>query len=81
MIPQIIDGDMRVWTVIQEHPETYDVFRNFGCPDMRKGIFALSAHIMKVSWAARVHHIELDRLLADLNQAVSEHHLETPVHH
>jgi len=72
MATRTIDGDMKVWNVIQEHPETYDVFRKFGCPDMRKGIFALSAHVMKVRWAARAHHLDLDKLLAALNEAVAE---------
>ena len=79
MATQTIDGDMMVWKVIHEHPETYDVFREFGCPDMRKGIFALSAHVMKVRWAARAHHIELARLLAALNEAVAKSEGDLPV--
>ncbi len=71
MTKQVISGDMKVWDVIQNYPETYEVFRQFGCPDMRKGMFAISAHIMKVRWAARAHHIELDKLLESLNEAVS----------
>jgi len=78
---QTIEGDMRVWNVLQEHPETYEVFRRFGCPDMRKGFFAMSAHIMKISWAARVHHIELDRLLSDLNRAIERHDEEMIARH
>ncbi len=71
MTRQVINGDMKVWDVIQDYPETYQVFRRFGCPDMRQGIFAVSAHFMKVRWAARAHHIELDELLAGLNEAVA----------
>lgn len=70
MLRETITGDMRVWDVIQRYPETFEVLRRHGCPDMRHGIFALSAHIMKVRWAARAHHIELDQLLHDLNTAV-----------
>jgi hypothetical protein len=68
-----ITGDMRVWEVIQRYPETFEVFRRHGCPDMRKGIFALSAHVMKVRWAARAHKIPLDELLRDLNAEVETH--------
>lgn len=70
MARKTITGDMRVWEVIQRYPETYDVFRRHGCPEMRKGIFALSAHVMKVRWAARAHKIPLDELLRDLNAEV-----------
>jgi hypothetical protein len=66
-----ITGDMRVWTVIQRYPQTYDVFRKHGCPDMRKGIYALSARVMKVKWAARAHKIPVEALLRDLNAAVA----------
>jgi hypothetical protein len=69
---QVINADMKVWDVVQDYPETYQVFRRFGCPDMRKGMFAVSAHFMKVRWAARAHHIELDELLTGLNEAVAE---------
>ncbi len=68
MATQMINGDMKVWDVIQKYPETFEVFERFGCPDMRKGFFAFSAHVMKVRWAAKVHHIDLDLLLSDLNQ-------------
>jgi hypothetical protein len=68
---ETINGDMRVWEVIRKYPETYDVFRKHGCPDMRKGIFALSARVMKVRWAAKAHKIDAHELLRELNQAVS----------
>jgi len=65
-----ITSEMRVWEVIKHYPQTFEVFRSHGCPDMRKGIFALSARIMKVKWAAKAHKIPLDDLLRDLNTAV-----------
>jgi hypothetical protein len=70
MAHETITADMRVWEVIRKYPETFEVFRRHGCPDMRHGLFAVSAHIMKVRWAARAHHIELDQLLHELNAAV-----------
>lgn len=72
MTTQMVTGDMKVWDLLQQHPGTYDVFRRFGCPDMRTGVFALSAHVMNVRWAARIHHIELDRLIADLNLEIAQ---------
>ena len=65
----LITSGMTVWKVIQKYPETLEVFRSHGCPDMRKGIFALSARVMKVKWAAKAHKIPLDELLRDLNAA------------
>ena len=72
MKPQEITGNMRVWEVLQRYPETYEVFRRHGCPDMRKGIFSLSARVMKVRWAARAHKIPADELLRDLNAAIEK---------
>jgi len=66
----LITSEMRVWEVINHYPQTFEVFRSHGCPDMRKGIFALSARVMKVKWAAKAHKIPLDDLLRDLNAAV-----------
>ncbi len=71
MAGNAITGDMRVKEVIRKYPETYEVFRKHGCPDMRSGIYALSARIMKVRWAARAHKIPADTLLRDLNEAVA----------
>ena len=34
---QIINAEMKVWDIIQDFPETYGVFRQFGYPDIRKG--------------------------------------------
>jgi hypothetical protein len=65
-----ITSEMRVSKVIKHYPQTLEVFRSHGCPDMRKGIFALSARIMKVKWAAKVHKIPLADLLRELNAAV-----------
>jgi hypothetical protein len=45
---------------------------------MRKGMFAVSAHFMKVRWAARAHHIELEKLLGSLNEVVATHEEEPP---
>jgi hypothetical protein len=67
-----ISADMRVATVLRNWPETYEVFRQNGCPDMRSGIFAVTARVMRLSWAARVHGIEVEKLLRELNAVLEE---------
>jgi len=67
-----IKGDMRVWEVLQEHPETLPVFSRYGCPERLSGIFSLPTRIMKVRRAARAHHISAGKLLKELNSAVTE---------
>jgi hypothetical protein len=70
---QVINADMKVWDVIQDFPGTYGVFRQFGCPDIHKGEFAVSSHFMKVRAAAHAHHIDLNKLLETLNEAAATH--------
>ncbi len=67
MKEESITSAMKVSEIIQRYPETCEVFRNYGCPDMRKGFFALMARIMSIKWAARMHRIPVDALLRDLN--------------
>jgi hypothetical protein len=35
---QKITADMKVAEVVEEYPETLEVFLGRGCPDMRKGV-------------------------------------------
>jgi hypothetical protein len=63
-----ITGDMKVADVLHRCPEAVDVFLSRGCPDMRQGFFSLMARLMSVRNAARIHKIDLARLLADLNK-------------
>jgi hypothetical protein len=65
-----ITSEMRVAAVLRNWPETYKVFLQNGCPDMRTGVFALTARVMKLAWAARVHGIPVEKLLRELNAAV-----------
>ena len=67
-----ITSDMRVAAVLRNWPQTYEVFRQNGCPDMRSGVFALTARVMKLAWAARVHRIPVEKLLRELNAAVDQ---------
>jgi len=57
----------RVWSILSNWPSTYDVFRNHGCPDMRRGVFAITARFMPLSWAARIHRVPLEKLVSELN--------------
>ncbi len=70
MSGEMITPEMRVWQVIQRYPQTFEVFRSHGCPDMPRMLSGLPARIMKVKWAAQMHKIPLDVLLRDLNAAV-----------
>jgi hypothetical protein len=63
-----ITGDMKVADVLRRCPETFNVFLERGCPDMRRGFFSFMARLMSVRNAARVHKIDLGPLLADLNK-------------
>lgn len=73
MKKQIINGEMKIWDVIQEYPETYGIFRQFGYPDIRKGETAVTSHFMKLRAAAHAYHIDLDKLLESLNDAIARH--------
>jgi hypothetical protein len=64
-----ITGDMKVAEVIRRCPAAADVFLARGCPDMRRGFFNVMARIMSVRNAARIHKLDLDPLLDDLNKA------------
>ncbi len=69
---QVIDPDWKVARVVEEHPQTWQVFSDYGCPDMRKGFFALMAKIMSIRNAARIHGIPLDDLMRDLEASIEQ---------
>lgn len=66
-----IAPDTKVARIVDNHPQTYRVFKKYGCPDMRKGFFSLMARIMSIRNAARIHRIPLDNLIKDLEEAVN----------
>lgn len=72
MVSKEIREDMKVWDVIREYPQTFEIFKKYGCPDMRSGVYALSARIMNVKWAARMHKIPVEDLLRDLNMVANQ---------
>lgn len=64
-----ITGDTKVAAVIEQCPDTIEVFLSRGCPDMRRGFFNMMARLMSVRNAARMHGLDLAPLLEDLNKA------------
>ncbi len=66
-----IDPDRKVADLVEQHPQTWEVFRSYGCPDMREGFFSLMARIMSIRNAARIHRIPLNELMRDLQDATT----------
>jgi hypothetical protein len=62
-----ITPETRVRPILERWPSTYEVFRSHGCPDMRRGVFAITARFMPLRWAARFHRVPLQKLLDELN--------------
>ncbi len=62
-----ITKDMGIMEVIQQHPETIEVFMGagMGC------IGCAAAHFENIEQAAMVHGLDLDALMEDLNGAVA----------
>ncbi len=67
-----ITPSQKVAELLDRHPQTYQIFRKHGCPDMRDGFFSLMARIMSIRNAARIHQIPLDELLEELEAVISE---------
>lgn len=65
-----IDPKQKVADLLEHYPQTYHVFREHGCPDMRSGFFSYMAKIMSIRNAARIHRIPEDRLLSDLRESI-----------
>jgi len=66
-----ITARMTVAAVLAEYPAAFTVFRQHGCPDMRRGVFSVMYRLMSVRAAAWIHRIPLDGLLRELD-AVTE---------
>lgn len=66
-----IEPNQKVADLLEHHPSTYEVFREYGCPDMREGFFSVMARIMSIRNAARIHRIPLEDLMEDLEKAAS----------
>lgn len=68
-----LDVNQKVADLLEQHPQTYNVFFKYGCPDMRNGFFSFMARIMSIRNAARIHRIPLDRLTAELEESMRQH--------
>jgi hypothetical protein len=66
MSSEEITKDTKVGDVLAEHPDSFDVFMKHGCPDMRRGVFSMTAKVMPLKWAAFFHRVPLEVLLSDL---------------
>lgn len=63
-----ITKDMAIGEVVQKYPQTIEVF-------LRHGLFCLgcaAAHFEDIEQGATAHGIEVDPLISDLNEAVTE---------
>ena len=61
-----ITKEMSIIEVVQQHPETVDVFRNFGMGCLG----CIAARFENIEQGASAHGIVVEELIADLNKAV-----------
>jgi hybrid cluster-associated redox disulfide protein len=64
----MINKDMTIGDVISKHPETISVFRKFGldCNECQM------ASLEDLEHGAGVHRVNLDELLAEINQLIEQ---------
>jgi hybrid cluster-associated redox disulfide protein len=63
---RMITREMTIEEVVRRHPETIPVFRKFGLDCMDCQIAAFEA----VEHGAGVHHVDVEKLMEELNKAV-----------
>lgn len=63
----IIDKSMSIVEVVQNHPETVAVFRNFGMGCLG----CAAARFENIEQGASAHGIDVDALIVALNKAIS----------
>jgi hybrid cluster-associated redox disulfide protein len=63
---RMITREMTIEEVVRRHPETIAVFRKFGLDCMDCQIAAFEA----VEHGAGVHHVDVEKLMEELNKAV-----------
>ena len=64
----MITGDMSIIDIVNKHPETISVFREYGMGC----IGCMAARFENLAQGAEVHGIDLEALLKDLNDAIKE---------
>ena len=65
---EAITKEMHIQEIIQAHPETIAVFKAYGLDCMNCQI----AEFEEIRHGAKVHHIEPDRLVEELNVAIEK---------
>jgi hybrid cluster-associated redox disulfide protein len=63
-----ITKEMHIQEIIQQHPETISVFKNYELDCANCQI----AEFEEISHGAKVHHIDPDRLVEELNAVITE---------
>ena len=61
-----IDKSMSIIEVVQKHPQTAEIFRNFGMGCLG----CAAARFENIEQGAQAHGINADELVSDLNKAV-----------
>ncbi|CUH94026.1 hypothetical protein P22_0088 [Propionispora sp. 2/2-37] len=64
-----ITKKMSIMEVVQNHPETVDIFRNYGMGCLG----CAAARFENIEQGAAAHGIDIDALVADLNKTVAHH--------
>ena len=63
-----ITKDMSIIEVVQQHPGTVDVFRNFGMGCLG----CAAARFENIEQGASAHGIDIEALISSLNQAIAQ---------
>ena len=63
-----IQKDMRITEVVEKHPETVEVFMDHGL----HCVGCAAARFESIEQGAEVHGIDIDKLVADLNNALKK---------
>ena len=63
-----ITKEMSIIEVVQQHPETVDVFRKFGMGCLG----CAAARFENIEQGASAHGIDIDALITSLNQAIAQ---------
>lgn len=63
-----ITKEMSIIEVVQQHPETVDVFRNFGMGCLG----CAAARFENIEQGASAHGIDIEALISSLNQAIAQ---------
>ncbi len=63
-----ITKEMGIMDIVQEHPETVEVFQKFGMGC----IGCAAAHFENLEAGAKVHGIDIDAMVKEMNEVIGE---------